>query len=535
MSDDAWRRRGLGDDDDFGRPLFDEPRGAARGGERGLSFGDHDAEPLPHWTEPPTGELPDVLATGQHDAQGGPGGHATHDDVDVWSSFSDQGPAWSDEPTNPQHSTGRQRRTPSFDDLDELEDLDGLSPRFDDTEPPPTREQRFDEPRRGLFDDDAPIAAPGPHRGGGFDPAAFDEPDQGLLDEGVDEGLPPRRREQGRIQIGTDPTDGAARPPLPQRGRPRPGEPQRGPRPPRPGGVRPPAPRPVGGTKGRDMPTAIVVGVIIAAAFIVSLMIGPSVVYIVITIVLGMAGAEFFDRVREKSYEPATVPGLAACIAAPLVAYHYGAQWLGLVTFFAFAACAVTYIGARSLESNPMPNMAISMLGIVWIGILGAHGAAIVGLSNIPFVSADGIPLSVGTDTLAVLAVAVVANDVGALFVGSAVGKSPLRAWISPNKSIEGFVGGTLTTLGAMVLVGITGRSDTWNSTGDLLLPGLVVAFTAPIGDLTESMFKRNLDVKDFGSIIKGHGGLLDRFDGFLFAMPATYYLVSALQPWVTK
>ena len=76
-----------------------------------------------------------------------------------------------------------------------------------------------------------------------------------------------------------------------------------------------------------------------------------------------------------------------------------------------------------------------------------------------------------------------------------------------------------------MVLVGVTDRSSTWNSTGDLILLGLVIAIAAPIGDLTESMFKRNLDVKDFGSIVKGHGGVLDRFDGFLFTLPAVYYL----------
>ena len=508
MSDDVWRRRGHDGDDEFGAPLFDDDAGRST-----LSFGVTDAEPLPHWTAPPTGEIPDVLATGQHDV---------HPDLDVWSSFSDQGPAWSDEPTNPEvdrgHSGGLPRRTPSFDDLD---DLDDLSPRFE--EPAPVQHDDrgrggFQEPSRGLFDDDAPTS---------YDEQAaplFAEPDD------YDAAPPPPRRAPGRIQIGTDPTDGAmARPPMP-RGRPRPGEPTRGPRPPRPGAPgRGPAPKPVGGTKGRDMPAAILVGVVLAGIFLVAVSTKPVVVGIIVVLVLGMAGIEYFDRVREKGYEPAFVPGIVACAAAPLVAYNYGVGHLPLVMILAFGACALTFIGARGIESNPMPNMAISMLGICWIGIMGSFGAAIVGMSNI----AGGNPI--GTDTLTLVAVAVVANDVGALFVGSAVGKSPLRAWISPNKSVEGFLGGTVASLGAMVLVGVWGKSDTWNSTGDLLLLGLVVAFTAPIGDLTESMFKRNLDVKDFGSIIKGHGGVLDRFDGFLFAMPAAYYLLVYVQPWVTK
>jgi phosphatidate cytidylyltransferase len=61
---------------------------------------------------------------------------------------------------------------------------------------------------------------------------------------------------------------------------------------------------------------------------------------------------------------------------------------------------------------------------------------------------------------------------------------------------------------------------------------GIVISAMAPLGDLTESMFKRNLDVKDFGTIIKGHGGVLDRFDGFLFTLPAVYYLMLVVEPW---
>ena len=85
-----------------------------------------------------------------------------------------------------------------------------------------------------------------------------------------------------------------------------------------------------------------------------------------------------------------------------------------------------------------------------------------------------------------------------------------------------------------MFVVGVADKSDTWNSLGDLMLLGVVVAVTAPLGDLTESMFKRNLDIKDFGSIVKGHGGVLDRFDGFLFTLPAVYYLMLLLHPWAS-
>ncbi|MGZ6983108.1 MAG: phosphatidate cytidylyltransferase, partial [Ilumatobacteraceae bacterium] len=145
------------------------------------------------------------------------------------------------------------------------------------------------------------------------------------------------------------------------------------------------------------------------------------------------------------------------------------------------------------------------------------------------------ISQSIGTDTVGLLAIGVVANDIGALVLGSAAGKTPLRPWISPNKSVEGLFGGTVATIAAMVIVSLTHRSTTWNSAGDLIVLGIVISIFAPLGDLTESMFKRNLDIKDFGTVVRGHGGVLDRFDGFLFTLPAVYYLLQVMQPWVTK
>jgi phosphatidate cytidylyltransferase len=249
---------------------------------------------------------------------------------------------------------------------------------------------------------------------------------------------------------------------------------------------------------------------------------------VVIVAVVGLASVEFFDKVSEKGYHPATVVGIVACTAAPLATYWVGETAIPLVVALAFAAACATFIASAGLESNPMPNIAITMLGIVWIGILGSFGAIILSVSNL----GDN---PIGTDTLLLLALAVVANDVGALLVGSAIGKTPLRQWISPNKTFEGFIGGTAMTMIAMLVVNALGKSDTWNSWGDLVLLGAVVSIMAPLGDLTESMFKRNLDVKDFGSLVRGHGGVLDRFDGFLFTLPAVYYLMQILEPWASK
>jgi phosphatidate cytidylyltransferase len=77
-------------------------------------------------------------------------------------------------------------------------------------------------------------------------------------------------------------------------------------------------------------------------------------------------------------------------------------------------------------------------------------------------------------------------------------------------------------------------QSDTWNDISEVLILAVAVAILAPLGDLVESMFKRNLEVKDFGTIIRGHGGVLDRFDGFLFVLPMSYYLLMVLQPYAS-
>lgn len=467
MSDDMWGGSGsLFDESDEGRRRrSDEPTG-----ERpALSFDDASG-PLPHWTEPPTGEVPRA------------------DDPTVGSN---------------------QEPVRRIDDDDELMN-------FDDDEAPVTRSE---DELWATFTAEQPVwqptDAPEPTRESAVVPSAG--PQSGELSE----------QRTSRIVIGTDPS-GIERPdPSGARRRPSGRTPQRG----VPRGGRPSRPRPGPGApsqSGRDLPLATAVGLLLVAVFVAALTYRPWAAVSLVAVVLGLAAVEFYDKVTEKGYRPAVVPGIVTCVTAPLAAYWLGDGTLPLVILFGFIATAGTYIGSRSVDIGPLPNVSITTLPMVWIGLAGAYAGLILRFST----TGELLRVDTGTDTLFMLALAVVANDVGALFVGVAAGRTPLRPWISPGKTVEGFIGGALMTIVVLIVVGIGGWNSTWDSTGDLLLLAIVVSIFAPLGDLVESMFKRNLGVKDFGSLVKGHGGVLDRFDGFLLTLPIVYYLALIIEPW---
>ncbi|HZD23888.1 MAG TPA: phosphatidate cytidylyltransferase, partial [Acidimicrobiia bacterium] len=159
---------------------------------------------------------------------------------------------------------------------------------------------------------------------------------------------------------------------------------------------------------------------------------------------------------------------------------------------------------------NALANTAITAVGMAWTGMLAF--AVLI---------ADG-PHPVSHIFFLVLVIAT--SDVGAYFVGRALGRRPLAARVSPNKTVEGFIGGLAFGL---IVAAVLAVFPPWEEIGiirALVIAG-VVGILAPIGDLAESMVKRNLGVKDMGSVLPGHGGMLDRVDGFLFAVPAVYIL----------
>lgn len=129
-----------------------------------------------------------------------------------------------------------------------------------------------------------------------------------------------------------------------------------------------------------------------------------------------------------------------------------------------------------------------------------------------------------GVQYVILIAVGTVVRHVAAYLLGSKIGKTPLSA-VSPNKTIEGLaVGMGVSLLVTLVLGGLFHLGTA--TLGQAFLLGVVVAVVAPVGDLFESMIKRDLGVKDMGSVLPSHGGLLDRLDAFLFTLPAGYYVL---------
>ena len=154
---------------------------------------------------------------------------------------------------------------------------------------------------------------------------------------------------------------------------------------------------------------------------------------------------------------------------------------------------------------------------MLWVGLLGAYVPLILVLPN-----GSGMLLGaiIGTATY----------DTAGLFIGRWTGQSRLAPSISPNKTWEGLIGGMIVAVLVVTFVlGVQPGLYPWSAQQvDALLLGVVVAVMAPLGDLVQSLIKRDLGVKDMGTALPGHGGVFDRFDAMLFVLPAVYYLVLA-------
>ena len=206
---------------------------------------------------------------------------------------------------------------------------------------------------------------------------------------------------------------------------------------------------------------------------------------------------------------PVRLAGFLA-LAGLLLAALYGDQFQVLLV--AVAALPMLF-GLTLVQRHPsVGGMAVTLLGIYWIGFALAHAVLLRGLPH---------GLGIVIDVL----VGVFLGDTGAYLGGQMFGRRPLAPKISPSKTVEGLLIGMLC---AVLGVWIAGRYQDWLPGSHAIVLGLGVALIAPIGDLFESFVKREARIKDSGGLFGPHGGALDRLDAVLFAAVAGYYIWAA-------
>jgi phosphatidate cytidylyltransferase len=370
-----------------------------------------------------------------------------------------------------------------------------------------------------------------------FDDEQFDAPrldsqrlDAPPLDDGRSTGdAPPADRTDQDVAAAAAPEEpveesAPVRPPpapasLGGTGRPVPKAPSGPRRPPprqRPGmGLRPPEP-PTETGSGRNLPIAIATGVVIAVIALVFFDLGTVTAAIISTVVVTLAAVEAYAAFRKAGQQPATLLGLVATISLMVATYNKGEAALPLVLVLLVVFVMLWHLAGVERGVEPVRSIASTLLVFCWVGVFGSFATLLLNPNLFP--DRHGIAFLLGA------VITAVAYDVAALAVGARFGRRPLSS-VSPNKTWEGFLGGAVAAI--LVAVIVVHFIHPW-TLGKAACLGLVVAIVCPIGDLSESLIKRHLGLKDMGRILPGHGGILDRIDGLLFVLPATYFLVRA-------
>jgi phosphatidate cytidylyltransferase len=267
-------------------------------------------------------------------------------------------------------------------------------------------------------------------------------------------------------------------------------------------------------TAGRHLPTAIAVGVVLGALFLGSIFHSALAFTIVVAGFVVLASVEASAELRRIGV-PVSVPAIVlGGLVTVFGAYRAGraGQVAGMLVLF---AGTVVWLLADPQRRHVVRNLGASLLLGTWTGLLGSFGVLLM------LVPAEG--------AVAVLAVvgATAFGDIGAYAVGVTLGRTRIAPSVSPNKTLEGLIGGVVVAGGlAAIVLPLVGDLFTPVSAAIVAVVSVLAGF---FGDLTESMVKRDLGIKDFGSLLPGHGGILDRVDGILMAMPVGFYAIALL------
>lgn len=227
-----------------------------------------------------------------------------------------------------------------------------------------------------------------------------------------------------------------------------------------------------------------------------------------VILVMVVSVGEFYSTLRTRGYRPLALFGLLGVVLMGVGAHNAGP--MAIAGWAAAASAGTILFFSLTPRRYALANTAVTILGIAWVGML----------SFAILIAGGPHPVS----QIMFLVILIAGNDIAAYFVGRSLGRRPLAPRVSPGKTVEGFVGGLII---GIIIAAVLAVFPPWEEIGvtRAIATALIVGLISPIGDLAESMVKRALGVKDMGSVLPGHGGMLDRIDGFLFAVPAVYVL----------
>lgn len=267
-----------------------------------------------------------------------------------------------------------------------------------------------------------------------------------------------------------------------------------------------------GARAGRNLPLAILTGLLLAGVLIASLVLSrPAFIAFLLGIVT-LALLELLTVLRARATRPAQPVVLAMGALLVVGAYLEGAAALSFGLLVTILAAFAWYLIDRG-RTEVTRNVAATVFAVVYVPFMAAHLSLVVGRAD------HYVGAVLGYAALVVI------YDTAAYATGATLGRRPIAPQVSPNKSWEGAIGASVVCLlaGAFLLP----LWEPWTLASGLVLAA-AACVVAPLGDLSESMLKRDLAVKDMGSILPGHGGMLDRIDALLFMAPVLYYVLAA-------